>query len=419
MKCNVVRDLLPLYFEGLCSEDTKKQLEEHFECCEKCQKLKQNLEAEQDWPEENQGWERAISPLKKVKKKIRRKNILIAICIFFLFLLCAATSILTYGQIHKKGISFEWIYDAVRFRYIGEQFAEGNIDPLYAAISDCWVLQSQESSIVHMVYVDKAEYEEDMKNAILEKYQQYFSGKHLTFQGIEEIEYIEEPGWGGNKTLFICLKFKGDEQIEYYIRLYKNADNGYLVDDYFGEGSLTYVSSEKEEKKEVAGEGRQSEQREIFHTYDSLFSCLTNSLSDADLRIYRFIVLTGGQRALQKDITLVEDGRPDIDIISEEDLENGTEELSEEAAEKYKELMKLEYFLTDVTWNVKSYDRERHLYQYQVNLEFTNRENLDKANVTIDCYRISNKFVLIHGTEKVYGNDLPLEVVWIMEKLYQ
>ena len=46
MKCNIARDLLPLYFDGLCSDETRKQLEEHIENCESCKLLKQNLEEE-------------------------------------------------------------------------------------------------------------------------------------------------------------------------------------------------------------------------------------------------------------------------------------------------------------------------------------------------------------------------------------
>lgn len=419
MKCNVVRDLLPLYFDGLCSDDTKKQLENHFENCEECRKLKQNLESEQNWSEENQEWDKSIEPLKKVKQTIRRKNIFIAICILVLFLLCAVTGILTYGQINKKGISFELVYDAVRFHNIGEEFAEGNIAPLYELLSDSWSLQDEESGVVRMAYSDRDTYAEDMKNVISEKYQQYFSGKHLIYKGIEEIGYMEANDFRENATLFVCLKFEGDDNIEYYIRLYKNMDNRYLADDYFGEASLTYVSNENQVEEGGMQDNQQDEQIEVFHTYDSLFSCLTNCLSDDALHMSRTIVLTGGQRALQGDITLAENEWMNIAAISEDDLLNGTVELAEESEEEYKKLMEAGYFLTDITWNVKSYDRERHLYRYQVNMEFTNGENLDKGIVTIDCYRISDKFILINGTEQVYGDDLPSGTVQMMEELYK
>ena len=37
-KCNIVLDLLPLYVDEVCSEDTKQYIEEHMKACEVCKK---------------------------------------------------------------------------------------------------------------------------------------------------------------------------------------------------------------------------------------------------------------------------------------------------------------------------------------------------------------------------------------------
>lgn len=39
MKCNIVKDLMPLYAEGLCSEETAEEIREHLEACPECKKL--------------------------------------------------------------------------------------------------------------------------------------------------------------------------------------------------------------------------------------------------------------------------------------------------------------------------------------------------------------------------------------------
>ena len=39
MNCNVIQDLLLLYAEGCCSEESKAMVEEHLHGCEKCQKV--------------------------------------------------------------------------------------------------------------------------------------------------------------------------------------------------------------------------------------------------------------------------------------------------------------------------------------------------------------------------------------------
>ncbi len=105
MKCNVARDLFPLYFDGLCSEETRKQLEEHLDHCEECRKLRQNLESEQEWHEESPEWNPSIAPLKKVKKKIRRKNILIGVCLFFYCSLwCVSLCLFTDKSTKKESV---------------------------------------------------------------------------------------------------------------------------------------------------------------------------------------------------------------------------------------------------------------------------------------------------------------------------
>ncbi|MFJ5623241.1 anti-sigma factor family protein [Peribacillus loiseleuriae] len=39
MKCNIIRDILPLYIEGDCSEETRKIVEAHIAHCQECREL--------------------------------------------------------------------------------------------------------------------------------------------------------------------------------------------------------------------------------------------------------------------------------------------------------------------------------------------------------------------------------------------
>ena len=41
--CNIIRDLLPLYLDDVCSEESKKIVEEHLENCEECKKYLEQL----------------------------------------------------------------------------------------------------------------------------------------------------------------------------------------------------------------------------------------------------------------------------------------------------------------------------------------------------------------------------------------
>lgn len=421
MKCNIVRDLLPLYFDGLCSAETKEEMEKHFANCEVCSSLRQNLEAEQqntEWKDADMILDKTIMPLKKVNKKMRRKNTIIALYAALLLILTVMTAVLSYGQISKTGISFELIYDAVRMRHIGEEFASGNIDPLYEIIADGYTLLDEESAIIRSAYTDREVYNKDMKETVLSKYNQYFEGKTLKYKGIEQIGYMQMPriGTEQNKMLYICMKFEGDNQLRYYIGLYKTLSGQYLADDYFGNPYINYEKSNKGEETQLQNNNTNGE---AYHTEDTLFSCLHDRLSDADLSFMRQMVRVAGKRALNGDDAFVKEGQMRFSIISEQDFKDGTQLLRDKADEGIFKLAKEGYYLTDTIWNVKEYDKTRHLYIYNVNLELTNQNGFDEISILFECYRVSDKFIYITGTDRIYGNNLSNETVDIITEIYK
>lgn len=410
MKCNVARDLLPLYFEGLCSEETKRELEEHMEHCGACGELKRSLETEQEWPDKNREWNRPIEPFRKIHRKLRRKNILIAACVLFLLLSAACTAALAYGQIARKGVSFEWICEAIRFRHIGKQFAGGDIETLYQVLYNGYQSWDAESGVIRLAYGDRESYDEDMKEAILEKYHRYFDGKELTYQGIEDIGYRETPGVGWSRTLSICLKFQGKDNLEYYMNFYRALDGQYLVDDFFGNPYMAYTAGGETAAPET-------EKAEPYHTEDSLFSCLPNGLRDIDWHMGRFMVMLGGQRGLQGDTALTENGQLRLGILSEQDLEEGTNSLNGKIDDGLARLTRQGYYLTDITWSPIEYDRTEHLYRYRLNMELTGEAESDRIAVTLEGYRISDQLVYIPGTQEVHGDGITPEISHILETL--
>ena len=111
-------------------------------------------------------------PLKKVHGKLRKKSGLIVLWSALFVLLLGITILLTYGQISKKTISFEMLYEMCRMQRIGKEFAEGNIMPLYEILDSGYELQNQESSVLRLAYKSSDEYDADMVIVIGEKYEQ-------------------------------------------------------------------------------------------------------------------------------------------------------------------------------------------------------------------------------------------------------
>ncbi|MBB4826235.1 hypothetical protein HNO89_003472 [Sporosarcina luteola] len=88
MKCNVVKDLLPLYVDGICSEDTIEIVEEHVRDCDKCKAHLMMMQTDyvETIPEEVRD---AVKPFKKINKK-RRIQVVVAIVLTFLLTVIGA-----------------------------------------------------------------------------------------------------------------------------------------------------------------------------------------------------------------------------------------------------------------------------------------------------------------------------------------
>ncbi len=82
--CNVNKDLLPLYVDDVCSEESKSMVEEHLAGCEKCQEYYEALKEgipEEKIAEEKEGLlseekmrEAAVSVIKATKKEIMKSQ---------------------------------------------------------------------------------------------------------------------------------------------------------------------------------------------------------------------------------------------------------------------------------------------------------------------------------------------------------
>jgi hypothetical protein len=67
MKCNIIRDLLPLYCDKLTSEDSNEEIEKHLRECEECNNIYESMNNKED---DIKADRKDIKPLKKIKKRI-------------------------------------------------------------------------------------------------------------------------------------------------------------------------------------------------------------------------------------------------------------------------------------------------------------------------------------------------------------
>ncbi len=73
--CEMVRDLMPLYLEGLTSDETNREIEKHIQDCELCKALFQDMHSEIVCEKANDAKvdEKEINYLKKIRKNTHKK----------------------------------------------------------------------------------------------------------------------------------------------------------------------------------------------------------------------------------------------------------------------------------------------------------------------------------------------------------
>ena len=72
MKCNIVKDLLPLYCDKLTSQDSNEEIEKHLHECGECNAVYESMKQKED---DIKVPDKDLKPLKKVKKRTKLKVI--------------------------------------------------------------------------------------------------------------------------------------------------------------------------------------------------------------------------------------------------------------------------------------------------------------------------------------------------------
>lgn len=103
MNCNIIKDLLPSYVDGLCSEDTRKIVEKHMKNCEECRRVVQMMEMEKLTDTIHMisdEVEVAKEPFKRIDKK-QRIQVLVVIVITFMITVIGTIVVQEVGAVNQ------------------------------------------------------------------------------------------------------------------------------------------------------------------------------------------------------------------------------------------------------------------------------------------------------------------------------
>ncbi len=87
--CGIIKDLLPLYIDAVCNDESRQAVENHLAECEECRKYYAAMSAAEDYVDkDNLVDENMVNSLKNIKNKINKKVTRIVLCAVSLALLC-------------------------------------------------------------------------------------------------------------------------------------------------------------------------------------------------------------------------------------------------------------------------------------------------------------------------------------------
>lgn len=196
MHCDIVKDLLPLYVDDVCSEKSKREIEKHLEECEECKNyyelLKEgNPKVEKDWTSSNLLEGEFIQAIeKKIKHKITLDMVIAG---FIVFLVCAIGGVIYTEYDHEPGFKMFGLIDT---RLEAEDIS---VAELYQLKSGEIFFTVKSDKKFTWPYTDTALYDEE-KNI-------YYSTGMLTYSWWND--HIEESGTL-REGAFICSPIAKD-----------------------------------------------------------------------------------------------------------------------------------------------------------------------------------------------------------------
>ena len=155
--CNVIEDLLPLYADGICSEDSKTIIEHHTAVCSGC---REKLDAMTEKLEKNDESPKPENPFKKTRTHYVR---LIAVTLCICVLIAVPTvvcGIFTANEASCHGVSWSTLKLESRMKETGRLIQKGE----YREALDRMIIPNLEGYSDSEVSAFKDLYAEDMKN---------------------------------------------------------------------------------------------------------------------------------------------------------------------------------------------------------------------------------------------------------------
>ncbi len=145
-ECDIVKDLLFSYCDGVLTQTSKELVEEHLKNCENCRNILEEIKQDDKSPKQK----KEVDFLKSIKKKLNKKNIIISITLIFLACI-VIFNILTFRYYNEMASKMEI--------YLQDDISDEDIENIKNKITEI-------SSNIEVEYISKEKGLERMKDKL-------------------------------------------------------------------------------------------------------------------------------------------------------------------------------------------------------------------------------------------------------------
>ncbi|MDR2832207.1 MAG: zf-HC2 domain-containing protein [Streptococcaceae bacterium] len=155
--CAVIFDLIPLYKENLCSEETKTFVDEHLKNCKDCQTLFNSYDGEifeQNSETEGLDNEKSVAMITRINRKLKFKKIIIALVSFIFAILLTLGTYILFAEVDIP-VSYEDCQLTVEENLDGSIYFKSGKDFYYLYnITDVVTIDGVEQKVAFIFYTD-------------------------------------------------------------------------------------------------------------------------------------------------------------------------------------------------------------------------------------------------------------------------
>ena len=213
LSCKVIEDMLPMYYDKVCSEDSAALIEEHLKSCPHCSQMLSDLRAGIDIHEQKVD---DIKPLKKIQKSYKKMKLGWLIAIICVVILTPIAFIVGAQQGEQKEQVVD--YSKEEATACANEFMTYLVNADYAKAYAYWDVAGEKKDLL----TDNRFTEEILMNFDADGLKKFCEGgeKLETMGGLESFEFVEisEPNYANSYgtedyTVSYKISFDGKDEM--------------------------------------------------------------------------------------------------------------------------------------------------------------------------------------------------------------